>query len=293
MPVAAGVQGENAILGAVFWGFGVDVGNPLPYTATYEYPAVADAGNGFEILPGRVVLACSSWNEGGSVRYAPCMLEDGRMNRVFLLAILVGSSMSVLLAKPAGAYAVGPFDFVFTAPGGDIGDERLEAFPLFMDAGHLVTGTLPLDFIASLELEITGLTHSAPMDLDIYLINPFGDLIEIMTDLGGTTGIADVDLIFRDTATGIPGTPIVSSTDGYQPEGLFNGVGDDLGFQTYVGKSGGANAWNLLVIDDAPGDTGMFESFTLRGTVPEPMTLSLLALGALVALRRRRRQVSI
>ena len=75
----------------------------------------------------------------------------------------------------------------------------------------------------------------------------------------------------------------------YQPEGLA--TGRDLGLSTFVDGTGGSPLpWYLVVIDDSAGGSGQFESWTLRGTyVPEPVTLSLLALGALTLLRRKRR----
>jgi len=36
--------------------------------------------------------------------------------------------------------------------------------------------------ITSLELVLTGLTHTSAGDLDIYLIDPYGISLEIMTD---------------------------------------------------------------------------------------------------------------
>jgi hypothetical protein len=47
--------------------------------------------------------------------------------------------------------------------------------------------------------------------------------------------------------------------------------------------------WRLVMTDDSPGEAGSFNSFTLRGNiVPEPVTLSMLVLGAAFALRRKR-----
>ncbi|MGB2987040.1 MAG: PEP-CTERM sorting domain-containing protein [Phycisphaerae bacterium] len=173
-----------------------------------------------------------------------------------------------------------PWNFTFTAPGGNIPDDWLGVFPLFM--------TPDIVKIESIELDIFGLSHDEPQDMDVYLIDPFGHVIEIMTDLGGSTAITAVDLTFSDAGTTLPTEPIMSGM--YRPEGLFNG--NDLGFATYVGGPGGTAppaAWILVFIDDAPLGTGCFGSYTLRGTyVPEPVTLTLLALGAFVALRRRR-----
>jgi len=51
----------------------------------------------------------------------------------------------------------------------------------------------------------------------------------------------------------------------------------------------GMDEWTLVIVDDSEGNQGFLNSFTLRGTVvPEPVTLSLLAIGALTTLRRRR-----
>ena len=164
--------------------------------------------------------------------------------------------------------------FSFTAPGGAIPDDAVGVYPLFMDP--------EVPVIKALELDITGLSHEDPWDLDIYLIDPFGNTLEVMTDRGDSLPIVGVDLTFSDTALDWvpePG-PIVSGT--YRPEGW-----PSPGFAQYVGGSGGCDAWILLMIDDAPGDVGSFDSFTLR--VPEPMTLTLLAFGALATLRRKRR----
>lgn len=204
-------------------------------------------------------------------------LEVGRMSKALVLALAAGLSLAAA-TTPVSAYGGDTPDFEFMAPGGTVPDEGIGVFPLFM---------MPhVNFIQSLELEINDLSHESAGDLDIYLINPFGRFIEIMTDRGGMNPISNADLIFNDAETTIPGTPI-ASTGRYQPEGLFNNT--DLGLETYVTKNGGTDAWLLLVIDDAFGDTGSVGSYTLRGTVPEPMTLSLLGLGALAAVRRKRR----
>jgi len=209
----------------------------------------------------------------------------------FTFSVFCCGVAAILSVAPAKG---GDPDFSFTAPGGavpSIGgkDEGISVFPLFMNDTQSDLGPLavhPLPNIASLELVLTGLTHTNAADLDIYLIDPFGKTLEIMTDRGVGFGLAGVNLIFNDTAASM--TPeaaqIVNGT--YLPEDS-NSTG---GFSKYIGGTGGTDAWILLVIDDSPGDQGGLESFTLRGTVPEPVSLSLLALGALTALHRRRRK---
>jgi hypothetical protein len=160
-----------------------------------------------------------------------------------------------------------------------------------MDPAHsdiLPAPPYPMPAITSLELVLTGLTHTNGGDLDIYLIDPFGKTLEIMTDRGNNAGISNATLVFRDNVVAGLSLPpengqIVSGS--YLPEDS-NSTG---GFSKYNGGSGGTDAWILLVIDDSAGDQGALGSWTLRGTaVPEPVTLSLLALGALTFLRRRR-----
>ncbi|MDO8632653.1 MAG: PEP-CTERM sorting domain-containing protein [Phycisphaerales bacterium] len=166
----------------------------------------------------------------------------------------------------------------------------ISVFPLTMDPAHSDPGypiyPQPMLGIQSLELVLTGLTHTNAADLDIYLIDPFGKTLEIMTDRGNGFGLPSVNLVFNDGAAGLPpeNAQILSGT--YLPEDS-NNTG---GFSKYNGGSGGTDAWILLVIDDSPGDQGGLQSYTLRGTVPEPVSLSLLALGALTALRRSRRK---
>lgn len=212
------------------------------------------------------------------------------MKRFSLLAACVGVS-AVFNVASAG----GDPQFSFTAPGGAIPSpsgqtEGISVFPLTMDPAHsdiTPAPPYPMPDISSLELVLTGLTHTNAGDLDIYLIDPFGKTLEIMTDRGNGFGLPSVNLVFNDGAAGLPpeNAQILSGT--YLPEDS-NNTG---GFSKYNGGSGGTDAWILLVIDDAPGDQGGLQSYTLRGTyVPEPVSLSLLALGALTALLRSRRK---
>ena len=214
------------------------------------------------------------------------------MKRLSLLAACVGVSAIFNVASAED------LRFSFTALGGAIPnvggtDTGISVFPLTMDPAHSDPGfpihPYPMQNIAlpplQLELVLTGLTHTRAEDLDIFLIDPFGKTLEIMTDRGIGSGLSNVNLIFNDIAAGLPPENGQINNGTYLPEDS-DGTG---GFSKYVGGSGGTDAWILLVIDDAPGGQGGLESFTVRA-VPEPVTLSLLALGALTALRRSRRK---
>lgn len=173
-------------------------------------------------------------------------------------------------------------DFSFTSPGGTITDDLVNVFALEMD-------TLDPDIeLLSLELEVTGLSHSTPADIDLYLVDPFGNTLVVMLDRGDGVALSDATLIFNDGGSALPTDPdplIDGST--YASEGLGDPFLSGFGEFTMAGT----DAWKLLVVDDGgSAGGGSFESWTLRGTVvPEPATLSLLALGGIAALRRRRK----
>lgn len=193
------------------------------------------------------------------------------------------------LAVGSGAFA-GGFDWSFTSnnngAGWTIVDNNITIAPILLDDPNAPGKSLPN--IASMELELTGLSHTFPADLDIYLIDPMLHSIKIMTDRGGGTDLVDFTLIFNDGGVALPSgsNPLVNNTT-YVTEGASAVPPVDGGFSDFVGQSGGTANWLLLIIDDAVNDGGSLDSFTLRGTVPEPATLSLLALGAIAALRRK------
>ena len=201
------------------------------------------------------------------------------------------AALSFALSLLITSFAVAvddPFSFTAVSAVPAIPDEDIAVFPLTMSPAYSdilpappYPMVLPGTYITSLELVMTGLVHSEAGDLDIYLIDPFGKTLKIMTDRGVGAPI-NANLTFNDTAAALPPENGQILTGTYLPEGV-------PGFSKYIGGSSGTDAWVLLVIDDSPGNTGSLESFTLRGTyVPEPVTLSLLALGALTLLRRRR-----
>ncbi len=200
-----------------------------------------------------------------------------------LSTFMIAAGLSLVALADRSVAFTGGATFEFTGIGGAIPD---------YDDGIAVFSATPsssIGNIKTLELEIDGITHVAPGDLDIYLISPFGgDFIDVMTDRGGgsMTPVQNVDLIFNNASTASPGTPLVTGT--YRPDGLADG--DDDGFGEFLGRSPGLGSWLLLVSDDTAGGTGSIRSFTLRGTVPEPTTISLLAIGVVGLLRVRGRR---
>lgn len=211
------------------------------------------------------------------------------MKAGIVIALMVG-----LALIPASAMATDrpgpPWDFQFTyadPTGGPTGipDNSVRWYPLDLTFLAIPLGS-PITY---LELEIVGLTHTRPEDLNFFLLDPLGAGIEVMDDAGDGFSLADITLIYSDfTGKEIPlphgaGEGPLAPGPGtvYLPDG-------PEAFTNYDGTPLDSASWILVVIDDSEGDSGSFQSVSLQG-IPEPMTLSLLAVGALVALRRRRR----
>ncbi|MBI3835014.1 MAG: PEP-CTERM sorting domain-containing protein [Planctomycetes bacterium] len=195
--------------------------------------------------------------------------------------------MTLVAVGSSSAYAANEFSYTSTGPPmliptlpSPTSTEGITVVPLTMSAplpgnGHIDT----------LNLTLNGLTHSNAGDLDIYLIDPFGTTLEIMTDHANGQGLANATLRFSDLGALLPS----NENDPINPDTTYKPEGTPPGFGLYHNGLGGTDAWILLLIDDTPGDTGSITSYTLSGTaVPEPMTLSLLALGAFATLRRRK-----
>jgi len=169
--------------------------------------------------------------------------------------------------------------FSYTELGGVINDASVQFFPL--------TFGTPNQLIADVELEITNLSHASPGDLNVFLLDPFGNSLEVFDDKGNGFEIENETFVFNDIAA----TELPTSTQLIGLDGPYLPDQPSAGFAQFT--NGGVDAWILVVIDDAATGSGSFDSFTIRGTVvPEPMTLSLLGLGAVAVLRRKRKKTA-
>jgi hypothetical protein len=58
-----------------------------------------------------------------------------------------------------------------------------------------------------MKVELTGLTHTNPTDLDFLLVGPNGQTFVIMSDMAGTADVTNLNFTLTDTAaTAIPTT---------------------------------------------------------------------------------------
>lgn len=128
-----------------------------------------------------------------------------------------------------------------------------------------VSGATGIFSLASVELR--GLSHSFPNDIDILLIAPnTPDTATIMSDVGGTVPAVGATLTLADGNPAIPGTgPLMTGT--YAPTNVNPGTGTEAWPAPAPVPGGGValsqfdgtdpnGDWVLYVVDDQTGDSG-------------------------------------
>lgn len=148
---------------------------------------------------------------------------------------------------------------------------------------------------AKVTVQLNGLSHTFPADLDMLVTGPAGQNLVIMSDAGGGTDLVNTNLNFDDDATAsLTTSAIVSGT--YKPTNL--GPGDSFGppapalsgaatLATFAGANPNGN-WSLFVVDDLNGDSGSLNNWcvTFAGSSvpPTPAAIPSLSAPALAAL---------
>lgn len=151
--------------------------------------------------------------------------------------------------------------------------------------------------ITRVELVIDGISHTFPDDMGAVLVNNVGASALLFDGPGGGGDINGMSWTFDDvlgTATLPNADPLVSGVflpGQNQWNDTFTNFAGPYG-TTMAGLNGGGDGtWTLHVEDFVGGDAGSIQATTLRITtdaVPEPATMTALALGAAALLRRRR-----
>ena len=123
-----------------------------------------------------------------------------------------------------------------------------------------VSGLSPVGGLCSVELN--GITHTFPSDIDMLVVGPgTPQNAVVMSDTGGSTPAAGVNLTLIDSAAASIPTPLVSGT--FKPTNTgtgdaFPGAPASSG-QSTLGVFDGTDPngdWKLFVVDDVGGDQG-------------------------------------
>lgn len=148
----------------------------------------------------------------------------------------------------------------------------------------ITVGGLPASGVRVKSVQLNGLNHTWPSDLDILLQAPNGSHVILMSDRGGSTDIINASLVFDDAALiDLPNTAITSGT--YRPTNVaapdnFTAPGPGAVNQInprLANFSGNFNGdWKLYIVDQFSGDVGSISSwsitFEVTGAVWTPVT---------------------
>jgi subtilisin-like proprotein convertase family protein len=130
-------------------------------------------------------------------------------------------------------------------------------------------------YLCSVTVNLNGITHTFPDDIDVLLAHLAGPNAIIMSDVGGGTAATNVNLTLSDAAaTSIPDAgPLVSGT--FKPTNVNPGTGTEAWSAPAPAPSGGSalsaftgtnpnGAWNLFVVDDETPDGGSFSGWCVN-----------------------------
>jgi len=122
-------------------------------------------------------------------------------------------------------------------------------------------------YLCSVTVNLNGITHSFPDDLDVLLAHLAGANAIIMSDVGGGTAVANVSVTLSDAAaTSIPDAgPLVAGS--FKPSNVNPGTGTEAWSAPAPAPTGssvlsvftGTNpngTWDLFVVDDETPDSG-------------------------------------
>jgi subtilisin-like proprotein convertase family protein len=131
--------------------------------------------------------------------------------------------------------------------------------------------------ITNITVSLNNMRHSFPRDLDVVLFGPAANSVLFTNRLGGAPGISNVTYTFAIGAPALGLTNVPSGTYGvvgtsYSGAGLPGAIsGADL--NNFIGTTPNGT-WRLFVYDDAGGDAGFIDSWTLNLTTTAGLTYS-------------------
>ncbi len=139
----------------------------------------------------------------------------------------------------------------------------------------------PPSAVTSVTVEVNGITHTWPDDIDLLLVGPGGENLVILSDVGDSIDIAGVSLLLDDAAGAALPDAAILTTGTFRP-GNFSGTGDlfpspaptspwgqpaPAGAATLTSIFGGTDpngTWSLFAHDQFAGDAGTISEWCIN-----------------------------
>ncbi len=134
--------------------------------------------------------------------------------------------------------------------------------------------------VAALRVQVFGLSHTFPDDLDVLLVGPGGQPLVIQSDVGGGTDVVNLSYVLDDLAPDLlpDHGPLTAGT--FRPSNVITGDSfpapaplpphndpAPAGTATLNGTFGGSQpngTWKLYLVDDVGGDVGTLAGLCLE-----------------------------
>jgi subtilisin-like proprotein convertase family protein len=190
-----------------------------------------------------------------------------------LTGVLAATALlAALAAGPANAQVFSSLGTI-TIPKPPATSGPADPYPSQINVGGM-TGT-----VSNVRVNIVGLTHTFPADIQLLLVGPSGQNLTLMANAGGGTDITNLNLTFDQSAVGLVPTPIVAGT--YRPTNAtpFSGpapappgpYGTSLAIFNGTNPNG---VWSLYAFDRFGGDKGSLTGWQLDITTNGPTLTS-------------------
>lgn len=142
--------------------------------------------------------------------------------------------------------------------------------------------------VSKVTVQLKGLNHTFPDDVDVLLVGPGGQKLLLMSDAGGTNDFVNANLTFDDAAAASLADSAANPSGTYRPTNFGTGdtfaapapagpYPDPQALSVFNGLSGGAvnGQWRLFVTDDVGGDAGNISGgWTLNISTATPVCVS-------------------
>ena len=148
--------------------------------------------------------------------------------------------------------------------------------------------------ITDVDVTLNNVTHTFPDDIDVLLVGPHGQNVILMSDVGGFDPIVDRTFSFDDSAADFVPDDTTPPAGTYKPtDTVETGEENDTftppapagPYSKQLAAFNGTDpngTWSLYVFDDAGGDSGDIEGWSLRIVVAAPTTAAPTITGSAV-----------